>query len=78
QPIILLDLQMELFFPVPDLGAIARMISQDPGLSGALLKIVNSAHYGLSNKIASIEKAGSLLGRRTVFNLIKEQSIRGE
>ena len=29
--------------PDPDLGVIARLIAQDPGLSGALLKIVNSA-----------------------------------
>ncbi len=78
QPQILVDLQMEQYMPDPDLGVIARLISQDPGLSGALLKIVNSAHYGLSNKIASIERAVNLLGSRTVINLINAQSIKGE
>ncbi|WP_295469931.1 HDOD domain-containing protein [uncultured Pseudomonas sp.] len=78
QPQILVDLQMEQYMPDPDLGVIAKLISQDPGLSGALLKIVNSAHFGLSNKIASIEKAVNLLGSRTVINLINAQSIKGE
>jgi HD-like signal output (HDOD) protein len=78
QPQIMVDLQMEQYMPDPDLGVIARLISQDPGLSGALLKIVNSPHYGLTNKIASIQRAVNLLGSRTVINLINAQSIKGE
>jgi HD-like signal output (HDOD) protein len=78
QPQIMVDLQMEQYMPDPDLDVIAKLISQDPGLSGALLKIVNSAHYGLANKIASIQKAVNLLGIRSVINLINAQSIRGE
>jgi len=78
QPQIMVDLQMEQYMPDPDLHAIARLIAQDPGLSGALLKIVNSAQYGFSNKIASIERAVHLLGSRSVINLINAQSIRGE
>lgn len=78
QPQIMVDLQMEQYMPDPDLGVIARLISQDPGLSGALLKIVNSPHYGLSNKIASIQRAVNLLGSRSVINMINAQSIKGE
>ena len=78
QPQIMVDLQMEQYMPDPDLDVIARLISQDPGLSGALLKIVNSAHYGLSNKIALIQRAVNLLGSRSVINLINALSIRGE
>ena len=78
QPQIMVDLQMEQYMPDPDLGVIARLISQDPGLSGALLKIVNSAHYGLTNKIASIQRAVNLLGSRSIINLINAQSIKGE
>jgi putative nucleotidyltransferase with HDIG domain len=74
----MVDLQMEQYMPDPDLGVIARLIAQDPGLSGALLKIVNSAHYGLTNKIASIQRAVNLLGSRSVINLINAQSIKGE
>ncbi len=34
QPQIMVDLQMEQYMPDPDLGVIARLIAQDPGLSG--------------------------------------------
>ena len=78
QPQIMVDLQMEQYMPDPDLEVIARLIAQDPGLSGALLKIVNSPYYGLTNKIASIRRAVTLLGSRTVINLINAQSIKGE
>jgi HD-like signal output (HDOD) protein len=78
QPQIMVDLQMEQYMPDPDLAVIARLISQDPGLSGALLKIVNSAHYGLTNQIASIQRAVNLLGSRSIINLINAQSIKGE
>ena len=78
QPQIMVDLQMEQYMPDPDLEVIARLIAQDPGLSGALLKIVNSPYYGLTNKIASIRRAVTLLGSRTAINLINAQSIKGE
>lgn len=78
QPQIMVDLQMEQVMPNPDLRAIAKLISQDPGLSGALLKLVNSPFFGLANRIASIQQAVNLLGCNTVINLINAQSIRGE
>ena len=77
-PQIMVDLQMEQYMPDPDLEVIAGLIAQDPGLSGALMKIVNSPYYGLTNKIASIRRAVTLLGSRTVINLINAQSIKGE
>ena len=78
QPQIMVDLQMEQVMPHPDLRVIARLISQDPGLSGALLKIVNSPFFGLANRIASIQQAVNLLGCDSVINLINAQSIKGE
>ncbi|MFP5420835.1 MAG: HDOD domain-containing protein [Gammaproteobacteria bacterium] len=78
QPQIMVDLQMEQVMPNPDLRTIAKLISHDPGLSGALLKLVNSPFFGLTNRIASIQQAVNLLGCNTVINLINAQSIRGE
>jgi len=78
QPQIMVDLQFEQYMPDPDLETIAKLISQDPGLSGALLKLVNSAHFGLSNKVGSIQRAVNLLGSRSIINLINAQSIKGE
>ena len=77
QPQIMVDLQMEQMQPYPDVNNIARLISQDPGLSGALLKLVNSPIYGLSNRISSIQHAINLLGTNTVINLINAQAIKG-
>lgn len=78
QPQIMVDLQMEQVMPDPDLKTIARLISQDPGLSGSLLKIVNSPFFGLANRITSIQQAVNLLGVRRVINIVNAQSIRGE
>ncbi|MEH6686266.1 MAG: HDOD domain-containing protein [Halopseudomonas sabulinigri] len=78
QPQIMVDLQMEQVMPDPDLKTIARLISQDPGLAGSLLKIVNSAFFGLANRITSIQQAVNLLGVSRVINIVNAQSIRGE
>lgn len=78
QPQIMVDLQMEQYTGDPDLKTIARLIAQDPGLAGALLKIVNSPYYGLELKVASIRRAVNLLGSRSVINLINAQSIKSE
>lgn len=78
QPQIMVDLQMEQVMPVPDLKAIAQLISQDPGLSGSLLKVVNSPFFGLANKVSSIQRAVNLLGCDSVINIINAQSIKGE
>jgi len=78
QPQIMVDLQLEQLMPSPDLNAIARLIGQDPGLSGALLKLVNSPYFGLSNHVTSIQRAVNLLGSKSVINLINAQSIKGE
>ncbi|ARU54861.1 MAG: HDOD domain-containing protein [Pseudomonadales bacterium] len=78
QPQILVDLQMEQAMPDPDIRQIARLVSQDVGLSGTMLKFVNSPFFGLSNKITSIEQAVSLLGLNSVINILNGLSIKGE
>lgn len=35
---------------------LAKIINQDPSLSERVLRLVNSAHYGLKQKIGSIEQ----------------------
>ncbi|TXR54846.1 HDOD domain-containing protein [Reinekea thalattae] len=78
QPQIMVDLQMEQFAPEPDIHRIAELIAQDVGLSGTMLKIVNSSAYGLVNHINSVQQATILLGVTTVINIINGISIRGE
>lgn len=45
---------------------IADIVSKDPSLSATLLKIVNSAYYGFSEKVESIQFAAMALGTRQV------------
>lgn len=48
--------------PRSELGAIARLVAADPGLTADLLRIINSAYFGFDREIASIDLAVSLLG----------------
>lgn len=68
---------MEQLQPDCDLKNIAKLIRQDVGLSGSILKTVNSPFFNLSNNISSIEQAVSLLGVNTVINLVNAHSIKG-
>lgn len=77
QPQVLVDLQMEQFSPKCSIDSIARLISQDVGLSGAILKTVNSPFFKQVNKITSITQAVNILGVNSVVNLVNAQSIKG-
>lgn len=48
---------------------IERVISVDPGFCARLLKLANSAYFGLPRKVSSIREAVVLLGGRTIRNL---------
>jgi len=78
QPQIMVDLQMEQMLPNCDINEIAKLIGQDVGLAGSILKTVNSPFYNLSNKITSINQAVNLLGVNSVVNLVNALSIKGE
>lgn len=78
QPQILVDLQMEQVMPDPDLNQIAKLISQDVGLAGTVLKVVNSPFYGLSNRITSAKQAVNLIGLNSVINIINGLSIKSQ
>jgi diguanylate cyclase (GGDEF)-like protein len=58
-----------------DLEEIGNIISTDPPLSAEVLKIINSAFYGLPSKITSVFHAISLLGINTVKNLALSFSL---
>ncbi len=77
QPQIMVDIEMELVMPDPDMKAIADLIARDVGLSGSVLKIVNSSLFGLRNKVSAIPQAISLLGINSIVNLVNALSIRG-
>ena len=52
-----------------------RVIALDPVLTGQVLKVVNSAYYGLRNKITSLPRAIIMLGMNTIKNLVISTAI---
>jgi len=78
QPQIMVDLQMEQLAPDCTIQGITQLISRDVGLSGSIIKTVNSAFFGLKNKISTVQQACQLLGIDCVVNIVNALSIRGE
>src|SRR5450830_845227 len=61
RPSLLVDLQRELAKADPSPRQIARIIANDVGMSGALLKLANSPFFGASRKAKSVEQAINFL-----------------
>jgi len=70
KPQILTDIQLLLEDDEPDIDSIAILISNDVGLSSAILKIINSPFYGMNRKISEIKQAVMMLGLRTINGLV--------
>jgi len=61
----------------PDSSAedVNRVMEKDPALVGKILKLVNSAYYGLPNKINAVRQAIVILGFSTVKSLAISASV---
>lgn len=77
-PQVIVDLQMEMAMPDPDINAMAKLISDDAGLAGGVLKTVNSAIYGGGGEVTSISKAVMMLGMNTIIRVINTLCLRNE
>jgi HD-like signal output (HDOD) protein len=76
RPLVVEQIQAELDKDEPDLRRAAHMVSQDVGLTVAVLKTVNSPLYGLSRRAESVEQAVSLIGLRQMLILVTAVSVR--
>jgi HD-like signal output (HDOD) protein len=61
--------------PKSSASQLNRIVSNDPALVTRILKVVNSAFYGLSGQIGSIERAIVLLGLNAVKNIAVAASL---
>jgi len=63
----------------PGTGApeINRVMARDPALASKILKLVNSAYYGLSNRVSSLNQAIVILGFKTVKSVALSASVIG-
>lgn len=49
---------------------LSKIISMDPVLTGKILMLINSAYYGIPQKVTSLVRAIIMLGLNTVKNLV--------
>ena len=63
--------------PATSPADLSKVISLDPALMGRVLKLINSAYYGLNNKVTSLVRAIIMLGFNTVKNLALQYSNFG-
>lgn len=63
------ELVKELSSPNSSLVKVAEIIEGDSGLTLSILKIVNSAYFGLNQRVESVSQAISLLGTSLVKNI---------
>ncbi len=56
--------------PESDMGELATLLESDQAIAAKVLRLANSAYYGLSGKVSSIRHASALLGYKTLGQLI--------
>ncbi|RHW75204.1 HDOD domain-containing protein [Colwellia sp. RSH04] len=82
KPEILSEIQNLMDVEEPDMELIAQLISNDVGLSAAILKIINSPFYGMNRRISEIKQAVMMLGLNTINALVTtillKSSFQGE
>ena len=76
QPEVLVKLSLLLAEEDVDLGAASLLISSDMALASAVLKVVNSAMYGLRGRVQSVQQAITYLGTREVASVTFEMGLR--
>lgn len=58
------------------LTAVARKIEVDPAMNVRVLRMVNSAAFGLSKKVSNMNQAVSLIGRARLESLFLSMAVR--
>jgi HD-like signal output (HDOD) protein len=61
--------------PNSSIEDVAEIISTDPAMTARLLKLVNSAYFGLQKPVADVARAGALLGLDRIMALVLGQGI---
>lgn len=68
--------------PNADFSKISNIIKADQALASRILKVTNSAYYGLPQKVSTIENASVLLGTKKIIQIINllshSKTLKGE
>ncbi|MBD3403626.1 HDOD domain-containing protein [candidate division GN15 bacterium] len=74
-PIVFHQIQKVINDPKVSAGQIAGILSEDPAMSVKVLKLTNSAFYGLSREIDSVKQAVVVVGLEAIKNLVLSASV---
>ncbi len=69
-PAVYMEISKELHSDDPSVSKIGQLIAKDAGLSAQVLKLVNSAYYGVRQKVTSPTHAASLLGLTALQSVV--------
>ncbi len=61
-PVNLMQVMQLISEPEPDIGEIVEVMSRDTAMCQRILRLINSAYFGVSNKVSSINQAILILG----------------
>ena len=74
-PQFVLETMRKLNDPESNAADVAKSLSRDEGLVLRILKLANSAAYGMTRKISNISEAIALLGYKSVSNIILAATV---
>ena len=74
-PVIVQQIQKLIASPNSNMIQIASIIAKDQAIAARVIRLINSAFYGMGGKVTSIQQAIVLLGLNTVKNLVLGVSV---
>jgi putative nucleotidyltransferase with HDIG domain len=74
-PIVFNQIQKAINDPNVSAAQIASILSEDPAMSVKVLKLTNSAFYGLSREVDSVKQAVVIIGLEAIKNLVLSASV---
>ncbi|MFQ6007522.1 MAG: HDOD domain-containing protein [Candidatus Zixiibacteriota bacterium] len=74
-PIVFHQMEKVINSPKATAGQVAAVLSEDPAMSAKVLKLTNSAFYGLSREVDSVKQAVVIVGLEAIKNLVLSASV---
>ena len=62
--------------PDTSMSEVEEVIRYDPGLTANILKLINSAYFGLPNKVGSVKQAIMMLGSKRIIQLVMSSGVQ--
>ena len=76
-PHIVLKAQEIMANPNSGIRELTKIIQTDQAIAGRMIKLANSAFYGLSGKVANVQKAITMLGQQTLREILLTAGYAG-